>query len=528
MNNSPKNVLLIEDNPGDADLVRLRLLEGNSSVEVNCAERLSDGLASLAKAPSPSVVLLDLNLPDSHGADTFRSVLEKAPNVPVIILSGQEDEALAIKALHQGVQDYLVKADITGNHLDRVMRYAIERQGLLRSLEVSRHQQLEFKNRFLSHVSHELRTPLTCIHQFVTILLDGLAGSINTDQRYHLGTVLRSVQQLQAMIRDLLEASRVESGKLRIEPRCIAISDSLKQAIAMMKHTAKAKHVALELDSDSRNQLVYADPDRVLQVLINLIDNAIKFTPAEGSVVVKASMVDADPNVIYVSVADTGRGIAEEAKHLIFERLYQEAGTVDSSRTGLGLGLYISRELVKLHGGRMWVASEVGQGSVFSFTLPLFALAKLLHPVITYQGRLRDNVVLLEVELVPNSTPPRASWKKTCQHCREILERCIYIDKDLVIPISGNADSGETLFVAASTDLERAEIMMKRIREQLEAGTDLKASGALVVSATAVPMPSTQSGETLEALVQALADTITDKVSLARTRKHLAAAPAEA
>jgi sigma-B regulation protein RsbU (phosphoserine phosphatase) len=179
MNNSPNNVLLIEDNPGDADLVRLRLMEGNSSVEVNCAERLSDGLASLARLPSPSIVLLDLNLPDSHGANTFRSVLEKAPNIPVIILSGQEDEALAIKALHQGVQDYLVKSDITGNHLDRVMRYAIERQALLRSLEMSRHQQLEFKNRFLSHVSHELRTPLTCIHQFVTILLDGLAGEIN-------------------------------------------------------------------------------------------------------------------------------------------------------------------------------------------------------------------------------------------------------------------------------------------------------------------------------------------------------------
>src|SRR5205807_6159128 len=123
-----------------------------------------DGLASLED--KPAVILLDLNLPDSQGAETFRKVLEKAPGIPVVILSGQEDEALAIKAIHEGAQDYLVKGAITGGELDRAMRHAMERQALLRSLEISRKQQLEFKDKFLSHVSHELRTPLTCIHQY--------------------------------------------------------------------------------------------------------------------------------------------------------------------------------------------------------------------------------------------------------------------------------------------------------------------------------------------------------------------------
>src|SRR6202142_1260192 len=203
MSDASTHVLLIEDNPGDADLVRLRLVEGKLPVEVSCAQRLSDALAALDK-DLPAVVLLDLNLPDSHGAETFRKVLEKAPHVPVVILSGQDDEVLAMKALHQGVQDYLVKGDITSSHLERAMRYAIERQALTRSLEMSRRQQLEFKNQFLSHVSHELRTPLTCIHQFVTILLDGLAGDVNPQQRYHLETGLNSEHQLRAMIRDLL------------------------------------------------------------------------------------------------------------------------------------------------------------------------------------------------------------------------------------------------------------------------------------------------------------------------------------
>jgi len=339
MNNGHTNVLLIEDNPGDADLVRLRLVEGDAAVYVNCVNRLADGLASMTKQP-PSVVLLDLNLPDSHGAETFRKVLEHAPGVPVVILSGQDDEALAMKALHQGVQDYLVKGNITSNHLERAMRYAMERQALLRTLEMSRHQQLEFKNQFLSHVSHELRTPLTCIHQFVTILMDGLAGEINPEQRYHLETVLNSVHQLRAMIRDLLEATRAESGKIRIEARCITIADLIQQAVSMMAATAKEKQVGLEVGLDSRIPFVYADPDRVLQVLINLIDNGIKFTPAEGSVLVKACMVDADPNMVYLSVADSGRGIGPEARALIFERLYQDPNSVDNNRAGLGLGLH--------------------------------------------------------------------------------------------------------------------------------------------------------------------------------------------
>ncbi|MGC2543864.1 MAG: response regulator, partial [Candidatus Sulfotelmatobacter sp.] len=133
----PTLVLLIEDNPGDADLVRLRLVECQTQVNVNCVQRLSDGLASLTREP-PSVVLLDLNLPDSRGAETFRRVLEHSPNVPVVILSGQDDEALAMKAVHQGVRDYLIKGNISSQHLERAIRYAVERQALLRSLEITR------------------------------------------------------------------------------------------------------------------------------------------------------------------------------------------------------------------------------------------------------------------------------------------------------------------------------------------------------------------------------------------------------
>jgi signal transduction histidine kinase len=512
MTKKATHVLLIEDNPGDADLVRLRLVEGKSAAEVNCVNRLSDGLESL-KQSSPSVILLDLNLPDSQGAETFRRVREKAPDVPIVILSGQDDEALAMKALHQGVQDYLVKGAISSNSLDRAMRYAVERQALLRSLEMLRKQQLEFKNQFLSHVSHELRTPLTCIHQFTTILLDGLAGEVGPEQRDHLKTILKSVNQLGAMVRDLLEASRAESGKIRIEPRCVVIGDLLRQAVAMMQPIAHEKEIGLEVGVDTRIPFVHGDPGRILEVLINLIENAIKFTPQGGAVTVQASLVPTDPDFVYVAVTDSGCGIVPEARALIFERLYQDPNAVDNSRKGLGLGLFIAKELVNLHGGRIWVASEVGNGSTFSFTLPLYSLAKLLFPVITHQDRMRDSLVLVKVVLRPLVSPVRANWKETCQRCLEILERCVYLDKDLVLPPISASGAEETFPVVASTDLDRANIMMARIREQLEKVAGLNGAGKLEVSASAVPVPARGPDQSLEAQVQEVARVVGEMVA---------------
>jgi len=519
MDHQTTNVLLIEDNPGDADLVRLRLVEGNSPVNVNCVSRLSDGLASLTRE-TPTVVLLDLNLPDSHGAETFRRVMEHAPTVPVVVLSGQDDEVLAMKAVHQGVQDYLIKGNLSSKHLERAIRYAVERQALLRSLEIAQKQQLEFKNQFLSHVSHELRTPLTCIHQYVTLLLDGLAGPLAPDQSDHLKTVLKSVNQLHAMIRDLLEATRAESGKMRVEPRCVSLGELVQQAVAMLRPTADEKRVGLEIGLDQRLPLVFADPDRVLEVLINLVDNAIKFTPSDGAVMLQASMVDADPGSVYVSVTDTGRGIGPEAKALIFERLYQDPDSVDNNRSGLGLGLFICREIVRLHQGRIWVSSEPGQGSTFTFTLPVYSLAKLLAPIVIHQGGLRPAFVLVRVELTPLSNPPRGNWKETWQQALEILRRCVYLDKDLVLPRMGTSGAAETFFVVASTDLQQAGIMTARIREQLERVPDLKTKCTLTISTSPIELSPEKPGETVEQTVQTLASGVTQMILAGMDRKQ--------
>ena len=511
MSNKPTHVLLIEDNPGDADLIRLRLVEGSSGLDVSCVDRLSSGLASMSSKP-PAVVLLDLNLPDSRGAETFRNVLKKAPGVPVVVLSGQDDEELALKAVHQGVQDYLVKGAFDSKQLARAMRYAMERQALITSLDLSRKQQLQFKDQFLSHVSHELRTPLSCIHQFVTILLDELAGPISAEQREHLETALRSVNQLRSMIGDLLEATRAESGKIRIEARCMAIGSVVQHAAAMLQATAQAKQVRLDSGTDSRIPLIYADPDRVLQALTNLIDNAIKFTPAEGSVMVSACIVEADPEFVYVSVADTGRGISPQAKPLIFERMYQDPDAIENSRKGLGLGLYIVKELVRLQGGRIWVESQLEQGSTFSFTLPVFSLSKLIFPVITNQGRLRDALTLIAVELTPRWTDSVGNWDGTRERCLELLRACLLPAKDLILPTLGTTGLGETFLIVASTDLAGANVLTQRITEQLDRSQEVKAGATFKILATPVQLPSSAGDKPLEKLVQEVADSMNGMV----------------
>ncbi len=501
---TPTQVLLIEDNQADADFIRLRLAESNSDLQLTCADRLATGLAAI-ETVLPAVVLLDLNLPDSRGASTFRNVLDKAPGVPIVILSGHDNKELEAEAVDQGVQEYLIKGAFDVKQLEHAVHFAIGRQAVLTALDMNRKQQLLHKDQFLSHVSHELRTPLTCAHQFVTIVLDGLAGPISSEQRDHLETALASIIQLRTMIGGLVDATRAESGKIRIEPRCIAIGNVVQQAVEMMQASATAKQVKLEVNVDSRILLVSADPRRTLQVLTNLIDNALKFTPAGGWVKLKVRPFESDPSFICVSVADSGRGIRPEAKALIFERLYQESNGVESNRKGLGLGLFIVQELVRLHGGSIWVESELGMGSTFNFTLPVFPLSRLLFPVLTDQGHLPEAIALLTVELSSRWKPAVGSER---DRSLELLRSCVMPTKDLVLPPIATSGQGEIFWIVAAADQPGAKILGKRIHERLERSVEAKAGATFKVSVAAVAIPPPIVSQSLENQVQFVAEVI--------------------
>ncbi len=243
-------------------------------------------------------------------------------------------------------------------------------------LDRSGKEQLRLKDQLLSHVSHELRTPLTAIHQFITIPLDGLAGPLSEQQRDCLATALRNVDQLTRLIGDLLDSARLETGKIKIDARPLALPGVIGDAIRSLESTAGERGVKLRDRCPAELPPVLADASRVRQVLYNLIDNAIKFSPARGTVTVEATVTAGSPGLACVTVTDTGRGLSEAVQKRLFQRQFQEERNDEAGRQGLGLGLYISREIVMRHGGSIWAENAAGAGARFSFTLPLVGAAE--------------------------------------------------------------------------------------------------------------------------------------------------------
>ena len=222
------------------------------------------------------------------------------------------------------------------------------------------------KSEFLANMSHELRTPLNAILGFSQVLRERLFGEVNEKQEEYLEDILSSGTHLLALINDVLDLSKVEAGQIELEVAPFSLREALERGVVMVRERATKDGVQVTLAADSAVDAVEGDERRIRQVIFNLLSNAVKFTPAGGTVDVTASQVNGE---MRVSVADTGPGISREEYERIFEEFQQtEAGVEQGEGTGLGLAL--SKRLVELHGGRIWVESELGQGSTFVFTLP--------------------------------------------------------------------------------------------------------------------------------------------------------------
>jgi len=222
------------------------------------------------------------------------------------------------------------------------------------------------KSEFLANMSHELRTPLNAIIGFSQVLGEKLFGEVNAKQEEYLDDILSSANHLLALINDILDLSKVEAGQLELEVAPFSMREALERGVVMVRERAMKEGVQVALATNPGVDLVTGDERRIKQVIFNLLSNAVKFTPAGGAVDVRATQVNGE---VRVSVADTGPGIAAEDHERIFEEFQQTAAGVEQ-REGTGLGLALSRRLVELHGGRIWVDSEPGKGSTFVFTLP--------------------------------------------------------------------------------------------------------------------------------------------------------------
>ena len=224
------------------------------------------------------------------------------------------------------------------------------------------------KSKFLANMSHELRTPLNSIIGYSDFLLEQVIGPLNEKQKKYAGNISMSGKHLLSLINEILDLSRVEAGKMELRYTEISVPESICEVVITLLPLASKKNIRLDKDLDPQLRVLHADREKFKEILYNLTSNAIKFTPCEGSVTIRAQIVG---DFVEISVRDSGAGISQEDQQKLFQPFSQIDNVEAHTYKGSGLGLTIVQKLVELHGGKIWIESEVGKGSTFTFTLPI-------------------------------------------------------------------------------------------------------------------------------------------------------------
>jgi signal transduction histidine kinase len=372
----PLRILLVDDDEVDRMAVK-RLLQ-RSGVDALVEERagLADALAAAASQEF-DCVLLDYHLPGSDGVQLLRDLRNAGVTAPVVALTGQGDEEVAVELMKAGAADYLSKSTLTPERLERSMRYALalfraeEDRRLLLEREQQARLQAQAANRakdeFLATLSHELRTPLNAILGWARLLASGHLDEATARRAVEI--IERNTRLQAQLIEDLLDISRIITGKLRLDLKAVPVRSILDAAVDSVRPAADAKRIGLDFDLDGAGDAILCDPARMQQVIWNLLSNAIKFTPDGGRVSISARRVAGSVSIL---VTDTGAGIDPDFLPFVFDRFRQQDPATTRSVGGLGLGLAIVRHLVELHGGTVEAHSPgEGRGATFVVTIPV-------------------------------------------------------------------------------------------------------------------------------------------------------------
>ena len=372
------NILLLEDCSSDAELIG-RLLRGHASFDgdVDWVQSMQAALAAI-ELKSYDLVITDLRLPDSVGLETISSLRECSELIPIIALTSEEAD-LGLDAIRAGANDFLPKDKLNWTILGRAIDYTIERFEMMRELQEAnklletQNDRLEQMNKmsqqFVDNVSHEFRTPLTVIREFAAIVRDGIDGPVTPKQESRLSTLITRTDDLALMVDDLLDTSRLKSGLLKTCRKVNKLEDIVSQVETMLKQRALAKQIDLSIGEGFDKLKVFCDDEKLRRILINLVVNAIKFTPVGGKIEISSTLVD--ENRVKITVSDNGHGIPKDDLNLIFNRFQQvSAHERVASCKGFGLGLSIARSLASLNLGSLQVASVEGEGSQFSVLVP--------------------------------------------------------------------------------------------------------------------------------------------------------------
>ncbi len=390
-------ILVVGDDEVDRMAVCCALIKAGVQMELSEVGDGNDAFSALSTT-AYDCVFLNYRLVDEDGLALIQQLRFSEIKVPLVVITGQGDEEIAVQLIKAGATDYLSKSKISPETLSQVLRSAIrvyraEMQAALanqqlresheqlirKNQELERQQQeiqmqnfklleaSQLKSDFLASITHELRTPMNAIIGFSQILLRPKLGQLTPQQADMLERILNNGKHLLMLLNEVLDFSRLEAGRLNFKAEIFDVLKVINLAIGEMRSLADAKNLSLLMQTDLQNTLIFNDPVRVKQILINLLSNAIKFTES-GEIWVEVK--ELPENRVAIIVQDTGIGIASRDFKSIFEAFRQVDQTITRKYPGTGLGLAIIDSLVRMMGGKIFLESKLGLGSMFKIELP--------------------------------------------------------------------------------------------------------------------------------------------------------------
>ena len=442
-------------------------------------ELAEDGAEALEKIEQDKLdlILTDLKMPKVDGLKLITEIAKTKPEILTILMTGHGTIDSALEAMKRGASDYLTKPINLDELVLRIQKVLDEKQrflslqGYITQLERA-NQELkkvdEIKSEFVSVASHELRTPLATIKNAVQLVLKGKAGEINETQDNFLTMAEKNINRLTNILNNLLDLSRIEAGKIGMKLEELDLRVPVVFVLSSLKSQADVKSIHLEMEVEKDLPFVYGDREKVEQILTNLIGNAIKFTPEGGKVIVSARLSDRIRNAVGISVHDTGIGIPQDQFEKVFEKFHQVESPLHHSAGGTGLGLAITKGLVEAHQGQIWVESEVGKGSRFTFTLPLSRGEKRepqFRFILDWEfRRAQENhtsFTLFLIEVLNQTGKPE---NNQLSQLEEVLKKCFVRKGDILF----KRDRDHIWAAFCEADLKGAQVIRKRIEGEIQ------------------------------------------------------------
>jgi signal transduction histidine kinase len=476
-----ENRVLVVDDEKEIRAFLNKALSRFGGFHVELAESGEEALHKLEKEPF-DLVLTDLKMPTMDGLQLIAEIAKSKPETLTIMMTGHGTVDSALEAMKLGASDYITKPLNLDEMILRLRKVLEERQRFVRLKDFadqleSTNQELRridsMKSEFVSVASHELRTPLAAIKNAVQLMLSGKTGEINENQEKFLSVAERNINRLTNILNDLLNLSRIESGKIELKFENIELKDIIELAASSLRPHADVKSIQIAVETPESLPEIYGDQEKIEQILTNLIGNAIKFTPSGGKILISVKPPSYDQtggygNMVAISVKDTGIGIPAEHLGAIFEKFHQVEGSLHRSVSGTGLGLAITKGLVEAHQGKILVQSDVGKGSTFTFTLPVsqserrgphfrFILDKEFHQA-------QENNAPLTLFLIQVLDEGGEVKEAIISKLEESVKQCLCRKADILL----RRDKEKILAALCEANLEGSQVIRRRIEEGIQ------------------------------------------------------------